>query len=277
MRCCAVALLILLSSLVVPPWARRVIAEPASETLVFAGCDANLPLMRLLAQAFVQKRPGIDISLVAVGSTNGVALAAAGAVQIGLVSRALRPSETGLGLAFRPFARTAVVLAADLAVPDTVLTASDLLGHYSGTKRQWASGLNLVLLTREEGDSSIASLRENLPGFAEAYATGASRGHWIVLYNESAMHEALLTVPFALGLSDLGTIAIERLPIRALSIDGVASTLENVSSGRYPFTKTLGLVWRPDALPEAARAFVEFVRTDEAMEILTSHGYLPVP
>jgi phosphate transport system substrate-binding protein len=90
------------------------------------------------------------------------------------------------------------------------------------------------------------------------------------------MHEALLTVPFALGLSDLGTITIERLPIRALSIDGIAPTLENIASGRYPFTKTLGLVWHEDTLPDSARAFVEFVQSDDGAGILTSHGYLPV-
>jgi phosphate transport system substrate-binding protein len=90
------------------------------------------------------------------------------------------------------------------------------------------------------------------------------------------MHEALLTVPFALGLSDLGTITIERLPIRALSIDGIAPTLENITSGRYPFTKTLGLVWHEDTLPDSGQAFVEFVQSDDGAGILTSHGYLPV-
>jgi phosphate transport system substrate-binding protein len=100
--------------------------------------------------------------------------------------------------------------------------------------------------------------------------------HWSVLYSEPAMHEALLTFQFALGLSDLGTITIERLPIRALSIDGIAPTLENIANGQYPFIKTLGFVWREDTLPDLARAFVEFVQSDDGAEILTSHGYLPV-
>jgi len=97
-----------------------------------------------------------------------------------------------------------------------------------------------------------------------------------VLYDEPTMHEALLTFPLALGLSDLGTITIERLPIKALLIDGVAPTLDNVASGRYPFTKTLALVWREDVLPPSARAFLEFVHSSEADGILRAHGYLPV-
>jgi phosphate transport system substrate-binding protein len=269
------AALVLLSSFVVPG-ARNTMAQQAPETLIFAGCDANIPLTRLLARAFMQRHPEVSIQLETVGSTNGVALTAAGAVQIGLVSRRLRASEEGLGLAFRPYAMTAVIIGADPDVPDVTLAATDLLSFYRGMKHQWASGREIVLLTREEGDSSIVSLKESLPGFADAYAAESHPRHWTVLYSEPAMHEALLTVPFALGLSDLGTITIERLPIRALSIDGIAPTLENIASGRYPFTKTLGLVWHEDTLPDSGQAFVEFVQSDDGAGILTSHGYLPV-
>jgi phosphate transport system substrate-binding protein len=270
------AALLLLPSVVVVPGVRRAMAGQAPETLIFAGCDANIPLTRLLARAFMQRRPEVSIQLATVGSTNGVALAAAGAVQIGLVSRRLRPSEEGLGLVFRPYARTAVIIGADPDVPENTLAAPDLLSFYRGTKHRWASGREVALLTREEGDSSVVSLKESLPGFANAYAAGSHASHWTVLYSEPAMHEALLTFPFALGLSDLGTITIERLPIRALSIDGIAPTLENITNGRYPFVKTLGLVWHEDTLPDSARAFVEFVQSDDGTEILTSHGYLPV-
>lgn len=270
------AVLVLLPSVVVVARAREVMAEQAPETLILAGCDANISLTRLLARAFMQRRPEVSIRLETVGSTNGVALAAAGAVQIGLVSRPLRASEEGLGLTFRPYARTAVIIGADPDVPDITLAATDLLSFYRGTKRRWASGREVALLTREEGDSSVVSLKERLPGFANAYTAGSHTSHWTVLYSEPAMHEALLTLPFAVGLSDLGTITIEQLPIRALSIDGTDPTLENIANGRYPFTKTLGLVWREDILPDSARAFVEFVQSDDGAEILTSHGYLPV-
>lgn len=246
------------------------------ETLRLAGCDANMPLTRLLARAFTQRHPEVRLEFRTVGSTSGAALAAAGAVHIGLVSRPLRAAEDALGLTFRPYARTAVVIAADPDLPDAALTATDLLGLYRGTRQWLGSGRNVALLTREEGDSSVVSLKESLPGFAQAYAAGSSTSHWIVVYSEPAMHEALLTLRFAVGLSDLGTVTIERLPIRALSIDGVAPTLENIANGRYPFSKTLAFVWRRGTLPDAARAFVEFAHSEGAGRILTSHGYLPV-
>ena len=265
-----------LLSLVVVPSADG-IAGLGGEILRFAGCDANLAITRLLAKVFTEKRPEVRVQFETVGSTNGIALAAAGAVHIGLVSRPFRDAEEGRGLAFRPYAKTAVVIGADPSIPQTTLTTADLLALYRGTKQRLGNSTDIVFLTREEGDSSVVTLKQTLSGFAEAYAFGAKAHHWTVLYNEPTMHEALLMFPFAVGLSDLGTITIERLPIKAFLIDGVAPTLENVASGRYPFTKTLALVWREKSLPASGRAFVEFLRSDEAADILRSHGYLPIP
>jgi len=274
--CLAAALLLVLPLVLVATGHRGALAQPASETLVFAGCDSNIPLTRLLARIFMQTHPEVKIQLRTVGSTNGVALAAAGAIQIGLVSRPLRDSEEGRGLTLLPYARTAVVIGADPDTPETTLTAADLLSFYRGTKLSWKSGREVTFLTREEGDSSVTSLKQAMPGFAEAYAAGANTSHWTILYSEPTMHEALLTFPFALGLSDLGTTTLERLPIKVLSIDGIAPTIENITTGRYPFVKTLGFVWREGALPASARAFVKFVQSDDATGLLRANGYLPV-
>jgi phosphate transport system substrate-binding protein len=271
-----VAALLLLPPVLLTTGNRGAMAQPASETLVFAGCDSNIPLTRLLARVFMQTHPEVRIQLRTVGSTNGVALAAAGAIQIGLVSRPLRDAEEGLGLAFLPYARTAVIIGADPDTPDTTLTTADLLSFYRGTKLTWNSGREVTFLTREEGDSSVASLKQAMPGFAEAYAAGSNTSHWTILYSEPRMHEALLTLPFALGLSDLGTTTLERLPIKVFSIDGIAPTPENIASGRYRFIKTLGFVWREDTLPASVRAFVKFVQSDDGAGLLRAHGYLPV-
>jgi phosphate transport system substrate-binding protein len=248
-------------------------AEATSDTLVFAGCDSNVPVTRLLGRIFMRRHPNVKIRIETVGSTNGVALAAAGTVHLGLISRPLRDAEKGRGLTFVPYATTPVVIAAAPDVTDTAITAADLLSFYRGTKFQWSSGRAIVLVTREDGDSSVAALKRLMPGFAEAYASGSHRAHFT--YSEPMMHEALLTFPFAIGLSDLGTITLERLPIKVLSIDGIAPTLENIASGRYLFTKTLGFVWREGVLPDSARSFIDFVQSAEGAIILTSSGYLP--
>jgi phosphate transport system substrate-binding protein len=266
---------VVVSLALVIPGRQPAMAEATPDTLVFAGCDSNVPLTRLLGRIFMRRNPNVKIRIETVGSTNGVALAAAGTVHLGLVSRPLRDAEKGRGLTLVPYATTPVVIAAAPDVTDTAITADDLLSFYRGTKLQWSSGREIVLVTREDGDSSVATLKRLMPGFAEAYASGSHGARWTMTYSEPMMHEALLTFPFAIGLSDLGTITLERLPLKILSIDGIAPTLENIARGRYPFTKTLGFVWREGALPDSVRSFIDFVQSAEGAMILTSSGYLP--
>jgi phosphate transport system substrate-binding protein len=247
----------------------------AADPLVLAGCEANLPITRLLLRAFGATQPGAVFRLQVVGSTAGIALAVSGAVHLGLTSRPLRPEELRSGVDHRLYGRTAVVLGADPAIAETGLTSQDLRRIYRGTKTRWGDGRRVALLTRESGDGAIESLRRALPGFARAYADGADTSHWTVLYSEPSMHEAFLTIPGALGLSDLGVVTIEHLPIRVLAIDGVTPTLETLASGSYPFIKTLWFVWQEHRLSPLAAAFMDFIDSNAGAAILRAHGYLP--
>jgi len=203
-------------------------------------------------------------------------MAAAGAVAVGLVSRPLREEELGLGLTTVPYARTPLVLAAHATVPDDGISIRELLALYRGVQRRWRTGEHVVLLTREEGDSSVQLLSGALPAFGQAYRHGVVRGWGTVVYSEQQMHRALTSTPFALGLSDLGTLTVERPPLKVLKVDGVDPTLESLASGRYPFAKTLAFVFRPEKLSPDLERFLAFVQSAEGHRLLRAHGYQPV-
>jgi phosphate transport system substrate-binding protein len=244
--------------------------------VVFAGCGSNAPILRLLVEAFRRHQPDVAINVETIGSTNGIWMAAAGAVSVGLVSRPLRGSEMDLGVSLVAYARTALVLAAHPTVADDDLSARDLLEIYRGARPNWRSGREIVLLTREQGDSSIEVLSGALPGFRQAYTERQRTARPATLYSEQQMLRALVSTPSALGLSDLGTLAIERLPLKALKIDGVSPTIEGLASGRYPYVKTLAFVFREEKLPAEAERFVAFVKSAEGRRIMMANGYLPV-
>ncbi len=245
------------------------------DTSVLAGCASNGPITRLLVSAFTEARPGLRIEVKVAGSTNGIWLAAEGAVPIGLTSRSLRENEKGLGLTVVPYARTPLVIAAHPSVADVGITASQLVGVYKGMRARWSDGQDVVLLTRERGDGSIQVLSQGIVGFGEAYASAEWARRGTIVYSEQEMHRLLAATPFALGLSDLGTLTVERLPIKAMKINGVAPTLEEVASGRYPFVKTLAFAFREATLAPTAKAFVDFTRSPEGARILRANGYLP--
>ncbi len=124
---CLVAALLGLAPVVVGPGAGDALAQPFSGVLTFAGCDSNIPITRRLARVFTQKHPEVRIELKAVGSTNAIALVAAGALHVGLVSRPLHDGENRPGSTFVPYAKTAVIIGAAPGTPDTGLSSAELL------------------------------------------------------------------------------------------------------------------------------------------------------
>ncbi len=244
--------------------------------LTFAGSGSNLGSMRLLVDAFRRLHPEITLDVPpSIGSSGGIRAAAEGAIAVGLVSRPFRGREKELGLTMLPYARTAVVIGAHPTVADDGITSDELLHVYKGTKSRWRDGREIIVLTREAGDSSIEVLERAIPGFREAHAESVRARRWIILYTDQEMSRKLMETPGAIGLSDLGAITAGQLPIKVLKVNGVAPTSDNVLGGRYPLVKTLAFVFLPHRPSPAAKAFMAFARSPEAARLLRVHGYLP--
>jgi phosphate transport system substrate-binding protein len=241
-----------------------------------AGCGAGIPIVQRLAAAFSATRPDVQLEFAVVGSTAGIALATAGAVDLGVTSRGLRREEEDITLVLAPFARTAVVVAAHPSVPVAGLTTPELLELFRGGRPHWASGDRITLITREWGESVVEDLRARMTGFAQAYAEGIDKSHTRLVYSEPALHRALRTTPHAVGLSSAGALALDGTGLKALVLDGVAPTPEHIASGQYPLSQTLAFLLRDDLASRVVRDFVTFVRSDAVRLLLQRHGYVPV-
>jgi phosphate transport system substrate-binding protein len=251
-------------------------ADRASTRVTVAGCGGGVPIAQRLAAAFSATRPGVQFEFAVVGSTAGIALATAGAVDLAVTSRGLRTEEEDITLVLAPFARTAVVVAAHPTVPVAGLTTPELLEIFRGSTVRWASGERITLVTREWGESVVEDLRARVVGFAQAYAEGVDRPHTRLVYSEPALHRALRTIPYAVGLSSAGALALDGTGLKALALDGVAPTPERIASGHYPLSQTLAFLLRDDLASRAVQDFVTFVRSDAVRPLLQRHGYLPV-
>lgn len=247
----------------------------AEAALVFAGSGANLDITRLLAQAFVRTHPQVTIEVPpSLGSTGGIKAVANGAVAVGLASRPFTTEERGLGLTYVPYARSPVVMAVHPSVPDDTISAEDLVRIYQGTKTRWRNGREIVVLTRDPGDSAIEVLEREVPGFREAYAESQKARRWRTLFKMQEMDQALARTPEAIGMTSLPS-GVERAGVKVLRIDGVAPTREAVRQGRYRLVRTLAFVFRGGAPSPDALAFMDFARSRTAAPIILEHGHLP--
>ena len=245
-------------------------------TFIMAGSGTNLPIIRILAQAFTKKYPNFSIEVPAsIGSTSGIRAAADDAIAIGLVSRELKENEKSLGLKVITFAHTPLIIAVHPSVAEENITDAEILDIYRGTKRSWKNGREIIVLTREPGESNIEVMEKRVPRFREVYAESQRAKRWTTLHRDREMNETLAKTPLAIGFSDLGQLTIEGHKIKPLKVNGVAPTLKNVQEGRYPLVKPLIFVFHQEKLPPAAREFLAFVRSQEGMKIMRDNGYLP--
>jgi phosphate transport system substrate-binding protein len=245
--------------------------------LVFAGSGTNLAITRLLATAYEQANPGTPIEIPSsLGSTGAIRAVQDGAITVALISRALRASEQGSGLAVVPYARTPLLFGAHPSVPDTGLSGDELIQIVAGTKSRWRDGREMVVLLLYPGDSLTEEILRKIPGLERPYAASYAAKRWTFLYSDALMNDRLAKTPASLGVTTLGAILTDRLAIKPLAFNGMAPTLDNLQAGRYPLSLTLAFAFIPAALPPPANAFLAFVRSAPAEALLRRHGYLAV-
>lgn len=249
--------------------------ERHAGALRIAGSGSNLPVTRELVEAFLRRRPERQVIVFeSIGSTGGVKAVADGVIDLGLISRPLREKEEALELVVIPYAQVAVTVAANLGVPDDAITREGLVDLYAGRRRTWSDGSPVVVLQRERGDSAHHVFETRWPDFKAANEEAHRVGRWRVLYQDQALHEALVSTPGGVGLYDLGATRARVLALKALAVDGYAPTEENLRSGRYPFIKVLSFV-SVDQPTGVAAEFLDFVRSSDGLTILRERGYLP--
>lgn len=254
--------------------------QPSSATqLIFAGSGVGLEITRILAKQFQKTHPKIKINVPAsIGSRGAIQAVVDRAITVGMISRPLKEKEKKLGLTIIPFAQTPLAMAVHPSVSDNNITSTQLKDIYQGKQSQWLDGKEIIVLTREPGDSSILILEDKISGFKQIYADSQSSDRWTTLYQDQEMNQQIEKTPLALGLSDVGTITSEKKlsSIKVLKFNGVAPTIENVAKGKYPLVKNLYFVFPQEQVSPNAKEFISFVQSKEGAKILKAHNYLAV-
>jgi len=86
--------------------------------------------------------------------------------------------------------------------------------------------------------------------------------------------EQIEKTPGSLGTTSSSIVAAEKRKIKALSVDGAAPTLPNVSAGKYPYAMTLSLVYKKDKYQGSIKDFIEFVFSRDGQKILSDNGHV---
>ncbi|MBN1866621.1 substrate-binding domain-containing protein [Candidatus Sumerlaeota bacterium] len=247
------------------------------EQLVVPGTGSCESVLKQLAEAFNQKDSGIEAIIPAsTGTSGGIQSVVSGESPLGRVGRPLKEEEKAKGLTFVAFAQDLVVFAVGESVEVESLTTSQLGAIFKGEITNWrdlgATDAPIRVVGRQPGEASREEIAKHLETFRdETYAQGAK-----IAFHDGEMADLLNKYPTSIGFLPNSLVRAPGNKMRVVALDGVAPTVENAISGKYPLMTTAGFVYKNGGLSGAARAFVDFVFSDAGRRIMSEAGMAPV-
>ena len=78
----------------------------------------------------------------------------------------------------------------------------------------------------------------------------------------------------SIGYVSLGSL--DEKQVKALQVDGVDATAENVKDGSYSVARPFNIVTRTGDVSDAAQDFINFIMSEEGQKVVEDNGYVSV-
>lgn len=236
--------------------------------LTIAGSTSVEPFAEKLAEVFMKEHPGVLINVQGGGSSAGIYACRQGACQLGASSRELVESEKEL--IEIPIAWDGIAIIVHPSNPLKNLTLKELRQIFLGALKNWQDlgwGPQAIhVITREEGSGTRETF-EHIVMEKKEITPGA-----LVQDSNGSVREIVAADPYALGYISVGLVDDR---VKALSIDGVAPTPENIQSKRYQLARRFLLVSRSEPTG-LAKKFIDFILSPPGQRLLTLEGLVAV-
>lgn len=245
---------------------------------VMDGSTGVMPLAAALVEAFKERNPGITIEMgQGLGTGARIQALAEGRIDIALASHGLRLEDiTRQGMSAHEIARTAVVFAVNASVPVVNLTDQEICDIYAGKISSWkalgGAGMDIAPRTRPDSEVDAEVVRANIQCLADLQMPASVK----IMPKTGDMAKELSETPGAIGMTTMTVVEQSQGRIRALSINGIAPSPENVERAVYPLVRKSFFVTRATPPPAVAQ-FLQFVRDPVGQRVIRANGAIPVP
>ena len=246
-----------------------------SQKLTLTGSSTVAPLASEIAKKFEAEHPEVRIDVQTGGSSRGLADAAQGLADIGMVSRALKDEETNK---FQSYAIATDGIGIILEGSNPVQNLSDrqIVDIYTGKIDNWqeVGGNNapITVVNKAEGRSTLELFLdyfhlENSQIQADVVIGDNQQGIKTVAGNKNAI-----------GYVSIG--AAERdinagVPLKLLSVGGINASTQTVQDRSFPLSRPLNLVTTqtPTGLSEE---FIQFAQSEKVHDLVEAQNFVPI-
>lgn len=241
-----------------------------SGTISTNGSTSMEKVIGTLSEAFMAENSGVTITYDATGSGTGIECAKNKSCDVGLASRALKSSETGLKSVTVALDGIAIIVNADSGVSN--LTLQQVTDIFTGTITNWSqvggADLEISCIGRESGSGTR-------DGFESITKTEYTCKLDQELTSTGAVITAVSSSKNAIGYASLSSVE-GKSGVKTVTIDGVACSEATVLDGSYAIQRPFNFIFSEDAtLSSAAQAFVDFATSKEAADLIREAGAVP--
>lgn len=249
-------------------------ADQLSGKLVITGASTLAPVIIEIGKRFESLHPKVRIDVQTGGSSRGVADTRQGLADIGMVSRVMKDEERDLH-AF-PVARDGVGIILHKENPVQVLTDEQVVAIYSGKITNWkevgGKDAPITVVNKAEGRSTL----EVFLHYFKMKNTNV-KAQVVIGDNEQGV-KTVAGNRHAIGYVSIGTAEYDEsqgVPIKLLSVGGVAASTETVRNGTFPLSRPLHIVTRtpPTGL---AKTFIEYTQSHAVHDIIKQQYFVPL-
>ena len=253
-------------------------AAPAETTadlsgnLSMVGSTSMEKLANALSEAFMEEYPDVTVTAEFVGSGAGIEAVTNGTADIGNSSRSLKDEEKAAGVVENVVAIDGIAVCVDPANEVADLTKEQLTNIYNGTITNWkeVGGADepIIVIGREAGSGTRGAFEE-LVDLQDAckYANE--------LDSTGAVIAKVASTPGAIGYASLDALDDS---VKALSLEGVEATAENIKAGNYFLSRPFVMATKGEisGQNDLVQAWFDFVLGDEGQQVASEVGLITV-
>lgn len=243
-----------------------------SGSISMVGSTSMEKLANALSEAFMEEYPDVTVTAEFVGSGAGIEAVTNGTADIGNSSRSLKDEEKAAGVVENVVAIDGIAVCVDPANEVADLTKEQLTNIYNGTVTNWkeVGGADepIIVIGREAGSGTRGAFEE-LVDLQDAckYANE--------LDSTGAVIAKVASTPGAIGYASLDALDDS---VKALSLEGVEATAENIKAGNYFLSRPFVMATKGEisGQNDLVQAWFDYVMGDEGQQIASEVGLITV-
>ena len=243
-----------------------------SGSISMVGSTSMEKLANALSEAFMEKYPDVTVTAEFVGSGAGVEAVTNGTADIGNSSRSLMDEEKAAGVVENVVAIDGIAVCVDPANEVANLTKEQLTNIYNGTVTNWkeVGGADepIIVIGREAGSGTRGAFEELVD-----LVDGCKYAN--ELDSTGAVIAKVASTPGAIGYASLDALDDS---VKALSLEGVEATAENIKAGNYFLSRPFVMATKGEISEQndLVQAWFDFVLGDEGQQVASEVGLITV-